>query len=380
MSPTRPWWEDFRSQMLVVQKWAYFDHAGVSPLPRPTSEILAEWAADTAANGTVNWMHWRGFVEQAREFGAELLGAQTDEIAVIRNTTEGVNIVAEGFPWKEGDNVVTLDNEFPTNLYPWMNLADRGVETRQVATEDGRVSLDRVIDACNEHTRLVSVSWVGYQTGWRNDLAALADIAHNRGALLFVDGIQALGAFPLDVSQIPVDFLAADGHKWLLGPEGAGLFYMRGEHVDWLRPTGVGWNSVRHAGAFTDTRLDVKPNAGRYEGGSYNMGGIAGLAESLRLLHEIGIVEIADRLLDITDRLCQRLEQSGGVIASCREGERRSGIVVFELPGRDPEAVKQHCRQQNVILNCRAGRTRISPHVYTNDEDMDRLMAALADS
>ena len=159
-------------------------------------------------------------MEDVRRLGAQLVGADPTEIALVRNTTEGITLVAEGYRWRPGDNVVTLDNEFPSNLYPWMNLAERGVETRRVVTDNGRVDLDRIRDACDARTRIVSVSWVGYASGWRSNLDDLAEVAHRRGALLFVDAIQGLGVFPLDVSQTPLDFLAADGHKWLLGPEG----------------------------------------------------------------------------------------------------------------------------------------------------------------
>jgi cysteine desulfurase / selenocysteine lyase len=315
--------------------------------------------------------------EALRGLGAQVLGGDRGEIAVIRNTTEGVSLVAEGFPWQEGDNVVVPAGEFPTNLYPWLNLASRGVETRVVPSENERLDLDRLDDACDDRTRIVAASWVGYATGWRNDPAALAEIVHRHGALLFLDAIQGLGVFPLDVGRTPVDFLAADGHKWLLGPEGAGLFYIRREHLDRLRPLGVGWNSVQHAGDFTKTEFALKQNASRYEGGSYNMGGIAALASSLELLLSFGIEQVAERLLDVTDRLCERLEETGATIVSCREGDRRSGIVAFEPPGRDPQAVRRHCLDRGVVVNCRSGRLRVSPHAYTSDEEIDRLIAAL---
>lgn len=373
----RPWWEDFRAQMPVVEKWAYFDHAGVAPLPRPTADVLIEFARDNAANGVAYWNRWRGTVETARELGARLIGAEPAEVAVIHNTTEGINFVAEGFPWKAGDNVVTLSSEFPSNLYPWLNLASRGVEPRQVAVKEERVDLAAVERACDARTRVLAVSWVGYMTGWRNDLVQLAEIARKRGAFFFVDVIQGLGVFPLDVGQVPIDALAADGHKWLLGPEGAGLFYLRKERGDLLRPIGLGWNSVRHSGDFTNTALDLKPDASRYEGGSHCLAAIAGLAESLKLLVSVGPEKTSQHLLDVTDRLCERLSRAGFTVASCREGERRSGIVAFDVPGRNPQQVKADCKSRGVILNARAGRMRASAHVYCNDDDIERLIEAV---
>jgi cysteine desulfurase / selenocysteine lyase len=377
MNDARPWWDEFRAQMPVVAKWAYFDHAGVSPLPSPTADVLIEFARDNAANGVADWNRWRTTVETARQLGARLLRADEAEIALVHNTTEGINAVAEGFPWRPGDNVVTLSSEFPSNLYPWLNLADRGVETRQVVVQNERVDLAAIEKACDSRTRVLAISWVGYMTGWRNDLAQLCEIAQRTGAFFFVDAIQALGMFPLDVRDVRIDALAADGHKWLLGPEGAGLFYLRREHFGLLRPTGIGWNSVRHSGDFTNTALDLKADASRYEGGSHCLAAIAGFAQSLRMIVDVGPEKISQRLLDVTDRLCERLARAGLATASCREGERRSAIVAFDVPGRNPLELKKQCKARGVIVNARAGRMRASPHVYCNDADLDRLIEAV---
>lgn len=377
MNDARPWWDEFRAQMPVVAKWAYFDHAGVSPLPSPTADVLIEFARDNAANGVADWNRWRTTVETARQLGARLLRADEAEIALVHNTTEGINAVAEGFPWRPGDNVVTLSSEFPSNLYPWLNLADRGVETRQVVVQNERVDLAAIEKACDSRTRVLAISWVGYMTGWRNDLAQLCEIAQRTGAFFFVDAIQALGMFPLDVRDVRIDALAADGHKWLLGPEGAGLFYLRREHFGLLRPTGIGWNSVRHSGDFTNTALDLKADASRYEGGSHCLAAIAGFAQSLRMIVDVGPDKMSQRLLDVTDRLCERLARAGLATASCREGERRSAIVAFDVPGRNPLELKKQCKARGVIVNARAGRMRASPHVYCNEADLDRLIEAV---
>ncbi|NOX53484.1 MAG: aminotransferase class V-fold PLP-dependent enzyme [Planctomycetes bacterium] len=370
-------WLDFRDQMPVVQEWAYLDHAAMAPLSGPAREALREWCDDATENGDVNWQKWRRRIEETRSAAASMIGADTDEIAFIRNTTEGVTLIAEGLPWQPGDNVVSPAGEFPTNYYPWYNLKSRGVELRLVPAEDGRVSLDQLEAACDDRTRIITVSWVGYTAGWRHDLDRLAEIAHARGALLFVDAIQGLGVCPIDVRRTPVDFLAADGHKWMLGPEGAGLLYIRREHLDRLRPLGVGWNSVRHAGDFTNLQFDLKPSAGRYEGGSYNMGGLLALGASLKLLLQYGLENIFRRVMQLTDLLCEKLQSCGAVVVSDRSEAHRSGIVAFELPGQDPLEVRRICRRAGVVLNCRAGRLRVSPHAYNNEEDIDRLIAAL---
>lgn len=363
--------------MPVASRWAYFDHAAVAPLPAVGKAAFDEWSTDVADNGAVNWAQWRSRVERARELGADLLNASPGEVAVIRNTTEGIGLVAEGFPWREGDNVVTLKSEFPSNRFPWMNLKSRGVETRFVSAPDERLDLDRLAAACDARTRIIAVSWVGYATGWRNDVDAIARLAHERGALLFLDAIQGLGVLPMDVSRTPVDFLAADGHKWLLGPEGAGLMYVRREHLERLRPLGVGWNSVVNSGDFTESAMNLKPSASRYEGGTYNMAGTVAFAAVLEWLHAFGWDRISERLTAVTENIRERLRAIDAEVASDRSDRRRSGILACTLPGRDPQQIRRRCRDRGVIVNCRASRIRISPHIYTNDEDVDRMIEAL---
>jgi selenocysteine lyase/cysteine desulfurase len=372
-----PDWQAFRLQMSIAQRWAYLDHAAVSPLPRCSQEAVIAWANQAAESGDVGWMDWDRQVEQLRDMAAGLIGGQREEIALLHSTTEGVNLVAEGFPWQAGDNVVTLADEFPTNQYAWLNLASRGVETRRVPTDEGRVDLDQLAAAFDARTRILTFSWVAYASGWRNDLAAMAEIAHRRGALVFVDAIQALGVFPLDVKQTPIDFLAADGHKWLLGPEGAAIFWLRREHLSRLRPLGLGWHSVAGAHDFTRIELELKPAAERYEGGSQNMVGMLGLHASLGLLQQYGAAAIGQRIVAMTGLACRRLQEAGALIRTRREPGHESGIVSFEVPGRDPQEVRRRCLEQGVVMSCRAGRLRISVHAYNNEEDIERLVESL---
>ena len=372
-----------RAEMPVVEQWAYFDHAAVAPLTAVAARTLREWTDEALAHGDTAWQGWARRTESTRDAAARLIGAHSDEIALVPNTTTGISLVAEGLDWKSGDNLVTLADEFPSNAYPWLNLADRGVETRRVPTDhSGRLDLDQLFKACDARTRIISLSWVGYATGYRHDVARIVERAHERGILVLVDAIQGLGAFPFDVRKTPVDFLAADGHKWMLGPEGAGIAYIRRERLERLRAFGVGWHSVVHASDYTRIELALKPTAARYEGGSQNMAGMLAFGASLELLLELGAERLAASVLDITDQACVRLAEIGATIVSDRRlehrgGEQRSGIVAFELPGRQPLAVKNHCLRQGVVLSCRAGRLRISPHGYNNGEDVDRLIDAL---
>jgi cysteine desulfurase / selenocysteine lyase len=371
-------WEEFRREMPAAVEWAYFDHAAVAPIPRPTADAMTRWADEAAEFGGAIWPKWKSVRESLRSQAAQFVGAELDEMALVRSTTEGINLVAEGFPWQPGDNVVTLADEFPSNLYPWMNQGRRGVETRRVATDDGRVDLNRLADACDNRTRIVSISWIGYASGWRNDLTSVAEIAHRHGALFFLDAIQGLGAFPLDVRRTPIDFFAADGHKWLLGPEGAGLFYIRREHLERIHPIGVGWNSVAQASDFSHIELKFKDSAARFEGGSSNMVGFTGLASSIELLGRLDGAAIGRRIVAMTDLACSRLADAGARIASHRENpDRSSGIVLFEWPGRDPQSVRRQLLDRKIVVSCRSGKLRISPHAYCNDSDIDRLVEGL---
>jgi selenocysteine lyase/cysteine desulfurase len=373
-----PDWADFRCRMPVAKQWAYLDHAAVSPLPEDVQLALANWAEDAAKNGTAHYPAWTRQIDELRRLSAELIGADREEIAFVPNTTAGVNIVAEGFPWQPGDNIVTRADEFPANQYPWMRLADRGVETRRLETEAGRLDLQRLADAIDDRTRIVSLSWVSFSQGWRHELDEIVDLVHRRGALFFLDAIQGLGVYPLDVKNTPVDFLSADGHKWLLGPEGAGVFYLRREHIERLRPVGVGWNSVKNSHDFHIINYDLRDNAERYEGGSQNVAGLLALRASLALMARYPTEAIAERILRITDYACRRLEEIGANILSHRREEKhKSGIVSFEFPGRDPVEVRHRCFERNIILSCRAGRLRISPHAYNDESDIERLIEAI---
>jgi cysteine desulfurase/selenocysteine lyase len=366
-----------REAMPVAENWAYFDHAAVAPISGPAADALRQWLDESSQHGDTRWLDWARQVSATRSSAAQLIGADLGEIALVPHTTAGINLVAEGFHWQAGDNVVTLDDEFPANAYPWLNLASQGVETRRVPTTEGRVDLNQLAEHCDSRTRVVSVSWVGYANGCRRDLSAIADIAHQHESLFFVDAIQGLGVFPINVKETLIDGLSADGHKWLLGPEGAGIAYLSKATLARLKPIGIGWNSVKHASDFSRIELNLKTTAERYEGGSHNMPGFIALGASLELLAGLGIENLAAAILDFTDTACTQLTEFGATICSPCNGDERSGIVSFTLPDRDPNQVRKHCLKQAVALNCRAGRLRISAHAYNNQDDLNRLMGAL---
>jgi selenocysteine lyase/cysteine desulfurase len=373
-------WSGLREQFPVTRKWAFFDHAAVAPLSAPARRAMNEWADDLTENGDADHRRWVVRVEEIRRLAGRLLNADPLDVAFVKNTSEGIGIVAEGFPWQPGDNVVTAAEEYPANVYPWQNLAHRGVKVRLVPSQGNRVALDDLASSIDKNTRLLTISYVEFASGFRNDLAALASLCRERGVAFFVDAIQGLGVFPLDVQQIPIDFLAADGHKWLLGPEGAGLLYARREWVERLHPVGIGWNSVIGSGNFSRLDFRLKPHAGRWESGSLNVAGISALGASLELLLQIGIPAVGEHILELTEHLCEGARRLDIEVFSSRRPGEQSGIVSLLPPGKDVGALVRQCKEQGIVVNHRAGRLRVSPHCYNTTEEIDRLLEVLPHS
>ncbi len=325
----------------------------------------------------VHWLDWEAKLRNLRGDLGRLIHAHPDEIAFVNSTTQGIGIVAEGFPWRVGDNVVTAAEEYPSNLYPWMNLASRGVTLKTVPSREGRVWVDDLIAAVDDATRLLTISHVEFSTGFRNDLDALGSFCRDRGIAFFVDAIQGLGPLVIDLARTPIDFLAADGHKWLLGPEGAGFLYVRREWIERLRPTGVGWHSVVGSYNSPTSELTLKPTAERWEGGSFGMPGLQALAASIGLFLEIGAEAVSQRILERAEAVREIVRSADWSIYGSQRLEDLSGIVACEKPDVDPNEVVRTLKSEGIVTACRRGRLRFSPHIYNNQDDFQRLRDAL---
>ncbi len=372
-------WDELRRlEFPVAEEWAYFDHAAVAPLPRRSGAALRRWIDDQERHGVIHWPEWGAKVEQARRDVARLINADVAEIAFIPNTTHGISLIAEGYPWQPGDSVVTAAEEYPSNLFPWMNLASRGVSVRTVPTRaDGRIWVDDLAAAMDRSTRVLTISHVEFATGFRNDLDTLADLCRSRGIAFFVDAIQGLGPLTIDVQRTPIDFLAADGHKWLLGPEGAGLLYIRRDWIERLRPIGVGWKSVVSDYNSHGIDFTLKPDASRWEGGTFAMAPLQAFAQSIQLFLEAGPAQVSERILDRAQAVRDLARSAGWTVYGSSQPEDVAGIVAIEKPGVDPVAFALGCRDRRIALACRRGRVRISPHLYNNADDLDRLAESL---
>jgi len=371
-------WQWWRRQMPVTRRWAYFDHAAVAPLSQPAADAITELTRQAAEEGDTVWPKWARRVEQLRQWSAELLHCSQAEIAIVPNTTTGINYVAEGWGFQSGDNIILPEGEFPSNLFPWQNQRDRGVEVRIVPRRDGRVEIDDLIEQVDSATRLIAVSWVGYASGYRIDVESLVQRAHEKGVLVFLDAIQGLGMYPLDLQKVPVDFLAADGHKWLLGPEGAGIAMIRQEHLARLRCTNVGWGSVKNSHNYASPQFELKESAARYESGSANMIGASALAASmdmfLRVRREHGEQAIGERVIALASELDRELQRLGVATRLPKQSACRSGIVTFDVPGVEPNQVRQAALEKGVVVSCRGGGVRASIHAYNDASDLERLI------
>jgi len=368
-----------RAAMPACREHIYLDHAGVAPLSGPAAEVVAEAAADMAENGWANSKRWGRLIDRGRVLFARMIGAEPGDIAHVKNTSQGLLLAANSLPLRDGDNVVVFRGEFPANVYPWLALAHKGVEARLVPPgPDRRITPDAVAAAMDSRTRAVALSAVQFSSGFRADLGAIGQLCQDRGAYFVVDMIQGVGAVPLDVSKTPFDIGAADGHKWLLAPEGIGYLYCRPEILDHLAPTYMGWNSVRGAYDFDHYDSTPRPDARRFEEGSLNVLGACGLAASVELLTSWGGDWVFGRILELTQHVAERVRRRGWELLSPMErpGER-SGIVIFRVPGRDPKALVESLVAGGVLCAARGGGVRFSPHAYNTEAEIDEAFRRL---
>ncbi len=321
-------------------------------------------------------------MRQTRERAACLLDAQPDEIAFVGPTSLALSFVAAGLPWKKNDNVLIYFDDYPANVYPWMALAEKGVEVRFLNTrEPGRIRPQDVIGQVDEQTRLVALASCHFLSGYRIDCNAIGRALHERNILFCVDAIQTLGAFPTTVEQI--DFLAADGHKWLLGPCAAGLLFVRKSLQDALRPIAFGWHNVRCPNYVAQEEMILRTDARRYEAGTQTLLGLVGLNTALELLLEIGIDHIAAELLRKRSLLVSALQAKGyTVLHADAPAANASGIIAFSREGIDPGTLCQRLDGAGVVASLRADRAgrkfiRFSPHFYNTDAELQRALDVL---
>ena len=356
----------------------YLNHAAVSPWPLCTLKAVEEFAQENVFTGAENYKRWLGRELRLKNALKSLINAPAaEDIALLKNTSEALSVVAEGLKWHSGDNVVTSNEEFPSNRIPWEAQKKHGVELREISIDCD--AEDSLINACDERTRVLTISSVQYGSGHRIHLEKLGRFCRDNNILFCVDAIQSIGAHKLDVQASCIDFTMADAHKWMLGPEGIALFYCRRELLEHLEVHQFGWHMVEHAGDYDRREWELASNARRFECGSPNMLGIYALSASIELLNKVGIDYVEAQIAARVDYLHEKLGQIAGVeILSRSGGHLSSGIITFRCEKTDMKNLHQELMRNRVICANRFGGIRFSPHFYTPYEKLDRAVEILS--
>ncbi len=360
----------------------YLNHAAVGPWPLRTHHRITAFTKENLTYGAQFYPQWIEIENSLREQCKTLLNADSsDDIALVKNTSEAISMVAHGLSWHNGDNVVIPANEFPSNRIVWESLAKYGVEVRQVDTRSTDDPEQALIDQFDTNTRLLSVSSVQYDTGLRLDLTRLGDHCKQNNVLYCVDAIQSLGVVALDVNEIQADFVMADGHKWLLAPEGLAIFYSRPAAREQLTLHEYGWHMVEKLYDFDSPTWSIAASARRFECGSPNMLGIHALDASLSIFNDMGMPSISRNIFNNTSYLIDILNNIEGInVLTPQEQSRHAGIVTFRLLHNDPQAVYEKLMKRGVICALRGGGIRFSPHFYTTTDVLDRAIDILKEA
>jgi len=371
--------EKIRGLFPATSKYTYLNSAAVAPLPTMAIDAVVSQLRDVSENGSENYVEWIATKNRTRELVAQMLKVRAEQIAFMRNTSDGFASVANGLKWQRGDNIVTFEKEFPANFYAWRKIRDDfGVELRLCPEINGRIDLDEFIDLIDTNTKLVSISAVQYGSGFCADLERIGHAARKVDALFAVDIIQALGAMPFDLPAQLVDVASGASHKWLCAPEGCGILYLSDKARERIAPTLVGWISVNDAWDFEHLEQAFKPNALAWETGTGCSSLFYGLEQSAKLLFETGAEKIQNYLEELTDYLCELLPTEDYEIVSSRaKGEKSQIVCIKHRRGATPTEIFKHLQKENIVVSPRNDRIRIAPHFFNNRADIEKLITHL---
>jgi cysteine desulfurase / selenocysteine lyase len=363
----------YRHEFPVTANLAYLNHAAVAPLCKRASDAMIGLSSDACQWGSYHYDQWLACYDGFRVAAARLIGAQPSEIAITKNTSEGIATIQMGINWSSGDKVVAFREEFPANYFPWMKLAEFGVHVEWLSLYD---PLEK-IDEAARGARLLAISFVNYLSGFRVDLKAIGEICRRHGCFYFVDAIQGLGVFPIDVADMGIDALAADGHKWLLGPEGCALLFVRQGVQDQIEPVEFGWTNIAGYNDYACRDMTLRNDAGRYEPGTLNTIGCYGLRASMELLLEVGVREAGEAVMGSAGRIAAGVQEKGYRLMVDRNESNGSGIVSFQKDGVDSRYLVKQLKDRRVMAAPRQGYVRVSPHFYNSRSDIERLLESL---
>lgn len=369
----------------ITRHCVYLNHAANGPSPRPVARTLHDYVDDTSNFGSVNYERWSEYERGAHRRLASLIHVRPDQVAMTASTGDGLMMVAGGLNWRPGDIIIGAECEFPSNVYPWLNLQEQGVQVHLVKMRENRIAVEDILANISERTRLVSLSLVEFSTGYRNDIAAIARHCHERGIICGIDAMQALGALEIDAQALGIDYLAAASHKWLLSPQTTGILYVADELLAQLQTARRGWFSVEAPFDFFNYEQPLKAGMARFEHSTSNRLPVIGLDAALGVFECIdgGMPAVEERILGLTGHAITGLERLGYPVVSPQDDGERSGIVCFKLhPERQdisPQQLVDELASRNIHLAARSDVVRISPHFYNTLEEIDVLLNALED-
>jgi selenocysteine lyase/cysteine desulfurase len=372
-APEQALWQRYETEFPVRQNLIYLNHAAVAPLCRRSAEAMQHLAEDCNRFGSLHYDEWLEAYDGLRRAAARLINSDPSEIALVKNTSEGIATIAMGLDWKPGDRIVAFREEFPANYYPWKRLEQKGVAVTWLSVEASLEEIDRAAKGA----RLLAISFVQFLSGYRAPIQAIGEICRRNHVIYLVDAIQGLGAFPLDVRACHIDALAADGHKWLLGPEGCAILYIRKDLQEHVEPVEFGWTNVAGYNDYGSRDMTLRPDAGRYEPGTLNTIGCFGLRASIELLLEVGVGEIAPVVQNLGDRIAAGVTALGYEVMGRRTPETGAGIVSFRKAGLAETEIVRVLKEAGVSAAARAGWVRTSPHFYISPGEIERFLGKL---
>lgn len=369
------WQDEFPQDEALV----YLNHAAVGPWPKRAQQAVSEFAKENVLQGATNYPAWLKVEQTLRQRLQHLINAPScDDIALQKNTSEALSVIAYGLPWQAGDNIVISNHEFPSNRIVWESLANQGVTVKIADLDNTPDPEQAIIDCMDAHTRLLSISSVQYASGLKLDCLKLGHACQQQKVLFCIDAIQSIGALQFDTQAYQADFVVADGHKWMLGPEGLALFYSTPQARDQLQLNEYGWHMVKHRGKYDRLEWEAAENAQRFECGSPNMLGAYALNASLSLLEEIGMPEVERQLTQRVDYILDGLTALPDIsVISPIEAHRRAGIVTFKHKFISTPQLYQSLMDHNITCAHRGGGIRFSPHFYTPFEKLEQALSFL---
>ncbi len=358
----------------------YLNHAAVAPWPKRTSEAVIAFAQQNTRYGSHFYLDWLAKQSELRKQFQTLLNApSSDDIALVKNTSEALSFVAYGLTWQAGDNIVSSNEEFPSNRMPWQSLANQGVEFRQADLSSADTPEEALFALVDENTRLLTISSIQFASGLRMDLVRIGEFCRQHNILFCIDAIQSIGAVQFDVQAYHADFVMADGHKWLFGPEGLGVFYSSAKAREQLKLTQFGWHNMKDTHNYENKPWEIHPTARRFECGSPNMLGIHALSASLSLLLELGMATVENLVLQNADHVKTEIANNDQLsLITTAQSALKSGIVVFKHHTIANETLYKYLQKNGVVCALRGGGIRFSPHFYNTQQEIAKAFELIA--